>query len=241
MAIIHRDYGEYTEAGSIFVELLSAYKESLAFGDPFIMKVAKESKDLWSKIAHDDTLRQRVSAAVGDKKTAVWSPPRETVHGEDHLDTLNRSQLALAMAETHPHGLASQYALAVAYQDNGQVPKAIALLEQIVEIQATTLAETHPHRLASQYALAGVYQDNRQVPKAIVLLEQVVEIQATILAETHPHRLASQHALARAYQDNRQVPKAIALLEQVVEIQATILAPDHPDRLASQYALSHLL
>jgi hypothetical protein len=123
----------------------------------------------------------------------------------------------------------------------GQSQTAVNLLEQVVEIGATTLAETHPHRLASQHALAIAYRDNGQVAKAIELLKQVVEIRAMTLAETHPHRLASQHSLAIAYRDNGQVAKAIELLEQVVEIRATTLAETHPHRLASQHALAFLL
>jgi uncharacterized membrane-anchored protein len=53
------------------------------------------------------------------------------------------------LAETHPDRLTSQHNLAIAYQANGQVTKAIKLLEQVVKIEATTLAETHPDRLAS--------------------------------------------------------------------------------------------
>ncbi|KAH9216666.1 P-loop containing nucleoside triphosphate hydrolase protein [Leptodontidium sp. 2 PMI_412] len=53
----------------------------------------------------------------------------------------------------------------------GQAVKAVALLEQVVQIQATTLAETHPAWLASQHELARAYQANRQFGEAIALLE----------------------------------------------------------------------
>ncbi|RYP33538.1 hypothetical protein DL767_004713 [Monosporascus sp. MG133] len=137
--------------------------------------------------------------------------------------------------------LLEQHALAVAYQANGQVKGAIALLEQVVAIQARTLAEDHPNRLASEHALAGAYQVNGQVKKAIALFEQVVTIKAKTLAEDHPDRLASQHELARAYQANGQVKGAIALLEQVVTIRARTLAENHPSRLASQRWLAYIL
>ncbi|KAL5312995.1 hypothetical protein ACEPPN_019421 [Leptodophora sp. 'Broadleaf-Isolate-01'] len=142
------------------------------------------------------------------------------------------------LAETHPDRLASQHALAIAYQANGQVAEAVALLEQVVQIRETTLAETHPSRLASQHELAGAYQANGQVAEAVALLEQVVQIRETTQAETHPDRLASQHELARAYQANGQVAEAVTLLEQVVQIRETTLAETHPDRLASQHALA---
>ncbi|KAK4249589.1 putative kinesin light chain [Corynascus novoguineensis] len=99
-------------------------------------------------------------------------------------------------AEDHPSRLASQHALAGAYEANGQVKDAIALLEQVVAIEAKTLAEDHPDRLASQHALAGAYEANGQVKDAIALLEQVVVIRKNVLAEDHPDRLASQQWLA---------------------------------------------
>ncbi|MDB5243361.1 MAG: putative kinesin light chain 1, partial [Spirosoma sp.] len=54
--------------------------------------------------------------------------------------------------------LASQHELAGAYEADGQIKKAVALLEQVVAVQERTLAEDHPDRLASQHALAGAYQ-----------------------------------------------------------------------------------
>jgi tetratricopeptide (TPR) repeat protein len=140
--------------------------------------------------------------------------------------------------EDHPSRLASQHALAIAYQDNGRVKEAMTLLEQVVAIHKRVLAEDHPSQLASQHALAGAYQANGRVKEAMTLLEQVVAIKVRVLAEDHPSRLASQHALAIAYQANSQVKEAITLLEQVVAIEARVLAEDHPSRLASQHELA---
>jgi len=140
-----------------------------------------------------------------------------------------------AMAEDHPSRLASQHALAGAYQANWQVDEAVALLKHVVKVEEK-LAEDHPSRLASQHALAGAYQANGQVDEAVALLEHVVKVQEK-LAKDHPNRLASQHALAGAYQANGQVDEAVALLEHVVKVQEK-LAEDHPSRLASQHALA---
>jgi hypothetical protein len=141
------------------------------------------------------------------------------------------------LAEDHPSRLASQHALARAYQANGQVKEAVSLLEQVVKIWEQTLAEDHPSRLASQHTLAGAYQANGQVKEAVLLLEQVVKIREQTLAEDYPSRLASQHELAGAYKANGQVKEAVSLLEQVVKIEEQTLVEDHPDRLASRYNL----
>ena len=46
----------------------------------------------------------------------------------------------------------------MAYRANGQVPAAVALLEQVVAIEARAFAEDHPDRLASQQWLTYILQ-----------------------------------------------------------------------------------
>ena len=139
------------------------------------------------------------------------------------------------LAEDHPDRLASQYALAIAYEANGQIGKAVELLEHVVKVEEN-LATDHPSRLASQHALAEAYRVNRQIGKAVELLEHVVKVEEN-LATDHPSRLASQHVLAMAYRDNGQVEEAIKLLEHIVKVREK-LAADHPDRLTSQHELA---
>ena len=154
---------------------------------------------------------------------------------EEILDSRARELDEDQLDEDHPDRLASQHALAGAYEANGQIDQAIQLLEYVVRIREK-LAEDHPSRLASQHALAGAYEANGQIDQAIQLLEHVVRIEEK-LAEDHPSRLASQHALAGAYEANGQIDQAIQLLEYVVRIREK-LAEDHPSRLASQHALA---
>jgi tetratricopeptide (TPR) repeat protein len=110
--------------------------------------------------------------------------------------------------------LSSQYVLAGAYQEDGQVKKAVELLEAVVKVRNKVLAEEHPDRLVSQHALAIAYYADGQVKKAVELLEAVVKAKETLAAE-HPSRLASQHALARAYQAGGQVKKAALLFNDI--------------------------
>jgi hypothetical protein len=56
------------------------------------------------------------------------------------------------LAADHPDQLASQHALAMVYQANGQVKEAAELLEQVVKIRGTTLAADRPDQLAWQLA-----------------------------------------------------------------------------------------
>jgi tetratricopeptide (TPR) repeat protein len=146
------------------------------------------------------------------------------------------SRLRGVLGEDNPDRLTSQHELARAYHEDGQVQKAVELLEPVVKVRDLVLAEGHHNRLASQHELAGAYLQDGQVQKAVELLEHVVRVREA-LAEGHPDRLVSQHELARAYLEDGQVEKAVELLEHVVRVQEA-LAEGHPDRLASQHVLA---
>jgi tetratricopeptide (TPR) repeat protein len=107
------------------------------------------------------------------------------------------------LSEDNSDRLLSQHVLAMAYEADGQVQKAVQLLEHVVAVKEKVLAEEHPSRLASQHALAGAYQADGQVQKAVQLLEHIVRVEEKVLAEEHPSRLASQHELAGAYRADR--------------------------------------
>jgi hypothetical protein len=84
----------------------------------------------------------------------------------------------------------------MAYEADGQVQKAVELLEQVVEVKEKTLSPEHPDQLASQHALAMAYDANGQTQKGLDLLELVVAIEAECLRDDHPSRLMSVEALA---------------------------------------------
>ena len=147
-------------------------------------------------------------------------------------------RISSKLAEDDPDRLASQHALAGAYQANGQVKEAVTLLKQVVEVSKDSLVEDHLDVLTSQHELSGAYLANGKVKEAVTLLQHVVKVEKHVLAEDHPDRLASQHALAGAYRVNGQVKEAVTLLQHVVEVHKDILAKDHPDRLASQHELA---
>ena len=87
-------------------------------------------------------------------------------------------------AEDHPSRLTSQHELAVAYQADGQVKKAVELLQYVVVVQEKTLAEDHPFQLTSQHVLAMAYQADGQLKKAVELLEHVVAVEEKTLLKT---------------------------------------------------------
>jgi tetratricopeptide (TPR) repeat protein len=129
----------------------------------------------------------------------------------------------------------SQHLLGILCLRNGQISRAIELLEHVVKVRKK-LGDDHPNRLASQHELASAYLANGQISRAIEILEHVVKVEEK-LADDHPDRLASQHELARAYRANGQVLRAVELFEHVVKVREQ-LADDHPSRLVYQHNLA---
>ncbi|RKK80893.1 hypothetical protein BFJ68_g17682 [Fusarium oxysporum] len=204
-----------------------------------------EDRDVWRQyLPHAMKLLGQVEESWSERLCEVgyWAGRCLLVDGQiteavkllEHVAAVEETTLA----ENHPDRLASQHALAGAYQANGQIKEAVKMLEHVIAVRETTLAENHPSRLASQHELAGAYQANGQIKEAVKLLEHVVAVRETTLAENHPDRLASQHVLAMAYQANGQIKEAVKMLEHVVAVRETTLAENHPSRLASQHALA---
>ncbi|KAH7169665.1 uncharacterized protein B0J16DRAFT_277097, partial [Fusarium flagelliforme] len=52
----------------------------------------------------------------------------------------------ITLAEDHPDRLASQYVLAKAYRADGQIKKAVELLEHVAVVREKILVEDHPDR-----------------------------------------------------------------------------------------------
>ncbi|KXS16899.1 hypothetical protein M427DRAFT_97351, partial [Gonapodya prolifera JEL478] len=101
----------------------------------------------------------------------------------EHVVTIQEG----TMAEDHPDKLASQHALAMAYQALAEVPLALALLEHV--IRQRTLADDHPDRLTSQNDLALAYQEHGEMGNAVVRLEPFAAIRERTLSENHPSRI----------------------------------------------------
>lgn len=119
--------------------------------------------------------------------------------------------------EDHPSRLKSEHALAAAYRADGQIGKAIELLEYLVTVQGRTVAE-HPDRLASQHELARAYKADGQIPKAVELFEYVATVRGRTLPENHPDQLASQYELAGAYGANGRISEALGILEHMITV-----------------------
>jgi len=197
-----------------------------------------------------ERLVERTKDCCGESSTEVGLVDAQYILGIVYLDSGQVKeaveqlehvvQSRESLAEDDPNRLASQQALATAYQLNEQIAQAIELLEHVMRVQEKSLAADHPDLLGSQHELSSAYlkAGNGHDAQAMELLEHVVRVEEKSLAVDHPNRLASQHVLARAYLACGQTKQAVELLEHVVKVREKSLPEDHPHRLASQHFLA---
>ncbi|GHE45913.1 tetratricopeptide repeat protein [Streptomyces vinaceus] len=132
-----------------------------------------------------------------------------------------------------PATLASRDHLALAYQEAGDLARAIPLHEQTLADCRRLLGEDHPYTLTSRSNLALAYQKAGDLARAIPLYQQTVPDCERLLGEDDRATLTSRNNLASAYEEAGDLGRAIPLLVQSVRDRLRVLGEDHPDTLTS--------
>jgi tetratricopeptide (TPR) repeat protein len=112
----------------------------------------------------------------------------------------------------HPHTLISMNNLASAYQDSGQLAKAMPLYEETLEKRKAKLGPDHPHTLISMNNLSMAYRASGQLAKAVPLLEVTLEKTKARLGAEHPETLGTMASLGLALLQQKKWADAEGLL-----------------------------
>ncbi|KAK3613309.1 hypothetical protein LTR56_027963 [Elasticomyces elasticus] len=147
----------------------------------------------------------------------------------------------LCGAEDHPSRLASQHALAGAYQANGQIKEAVELLEHVVAVRKEVLAEDHPSRLASQHKLAVAYEANGQVKEAVRLMQYVVSAKQNTMRAGHPSRVVSEQVLSQWSEEDSSADQTAPHIRSSDTLEATRpkMNVDRMDNSPSSFLSGH--
>ena len=139
--------------------------------------------------------------------------------------------LERTLGSDHSSTLAALNKLALAYQQTGKLPEAIALYERVRDAQIVKLGPDHPDTLYTLSSLGKAYHAAGKIREAIALLERVRNAQIATLGPDHPDILATLNVLASAYEAAGKFSEAIALLERIRDALLATLGPDHPNTL----------
>ncbi|MFF5968720.1 tetratricopeptide repeat protein [Streptomyces collinus] len=138
----------------------------------------------------------------------------------------------------HPNTLTARHHLARAYQDTGDLPRAIQLYRHLLNDYEQVWGPGHAETLILHRSLAQAYGTAGDLGSAIPMLERVLDAQESLLGADHPAALTTRHTLADAYGQIGDLRKAISQYERVLTVSEEVLGPDHPDTLATRANLA---
>ena len=143
-----------------------------------------------------------------------------------------------ALEVNHPDILSSRNSLADAYLLEGQVEKAIALLEKNLKHSKTIPGTTRHNTQTPRNDFMSVLRAADRINKATTPHQQTQKDCPRILGPDHPEILASRNNLAGAYREAGRLEDAITLYQQNLQDRTRLFGPSHPDTLASRNNLA---
>ena len=139
----------------------------------------------------------------------------------------------------HPDILSSRKSLADAYLLEGQVKKAIALLEQNLKHSKTIPDTAHHNTRKPRNSFMSTLRAGDRINKATTPHQQIQKDHPHALGPDHAEIFASRNNLAGAYREAGRLEDAITLYQQNFVDTDYFLGPDHPYTLASRNNLAN--
>ena len=131
--------------------------------------------------------------------------------------------------DEHPDVASSLNNLGTAYQDQGNLPKAIEFYTESVAVFKKVYGDEHPDVASSLNNLGTAYQDQSNPPKAIEFYTESLAIWKKVYGDEHPTVASSLSNLGRVYQDQGNLPKAIEFCIKALVIREKVYGNEHPD------------
>ncbi len=138
----------------------------------------------------------------------------------------NLERRKAAFGETNHQTMRGMNGLALAYQSDKQLDKALQIAQQHLELRKRHSGPRNEDTWVSMNNVAWLYQEQKKWDKAVPLFEEALAGMRSHLGPLHPERLNTTANLARAYYHTEQLDKAIVLEEPVLPQYKTVYGVD---------------
>lgn len=130
--------------------------------------------------------------------------------------------------------------IGVSFRYHDDFPRAIAFLEECVELRKQCLGPDDPDTLAAQNSLALAYESARRLPEAIQLMVATLHAEEKVLGADHRSTLITRRNLGLAYLDAGRFPQALAVLEEVRTAQEKRFGPTDTETLRTLVSIAQV-
>ena len=157
------------------------------------------------------------------------------------LATLDQVGFPSGLDPRVPRTLEARHIQAVWQHQIGRRPRAIDLIEAVLEDRLRLLGPDDPATLVSRNDLALAYLAGGRIDEAIDMFTAVLEVRLPLLGPDDPATLVSRTNLASAYLAGGRIDEAIDMFTAVLEVRLRLLGPDDPATLVSLTNLADAL
>jgi serine/threonine protein kinase/tetratricopeptide (TPR) repeat protein len=208
-------------------------KEGLPLGAQLARRLDQTAALLEGEAIGDPVTVARLQVILGTAQMNLGYPERA-------IELLARAQPTL---ETHlgpdaPNTLICMNALGMAYNEAGQLVKAVQWHEQTLGRRRAKFGPDHDDTMMSLNNLALAYHEAGRQNEALPLFEQVWKWREANRGPNDEGTLTSLNNLALAHQAAGHFDKAIQLDLQALERRRDQLGPDHTDTLTTMSNLA---
>jgi tetratricopeptide (TPR) repeat protein len=187
---------------------------------------------------------------------------RETVHGEEHEDTLtSRNELGVALTDQgkyieaeamhretlllrekvsgkeHPNTLISRNNLGLVLSSQGKYAEAEEIYQETLLLREKVLGKGHEDTLISRNNLGSALTDQGKYVEAEAMHRETLLLQEKVLGKEHPDTLISRNNLGSALSDQGKYAKAEEIHQETLALKETVLGKEHPSALISRNEL----
>ena len=193
---------------------------------PTLEEMVESSRQILEK-EHDfeDVVRDRIL------KAGVFMAQEQPDLALAHLEQVG--QLCRAkLGRKHPRTLTAMSLLASLHQENGQLTKAISIMEEVKDYTSERLGSNHPDVRDVLIELGDMYSEtDGRLSDAIQPLKRALSLCGEQLGEDHADTANCRFKLAWALASSERYEEAIPYYEQYLDWEKQKLGPDHAETL----------
>ena len=146
---------------------------------------------------------------------AVWLrqiPLVEELYGKEHEKTAT-----------------SYNEIGLAYDNQGNYPKALEYYEKAMAIDEKVLGTDHPDTAIDYNNIGGVYWKQGDYPKALKYIGKALDIKVRVLGSDHPSTAYSYNNIGYVYDEQGDYDKALEYYKKALDIWERKFGSDHPN------------
>ncbi|HIJ83952.1 MAG TPA: SEL1-like repeat protein, partial [Magnetococcales bacterium] len=130
---------------------------------------------------------------------------------------------------------------AMARAQEGDLPKAITLGQQALDLARKDLGDEHASTILTQREMGNIFVQNGQLDAAEPLFQQSAAQGEKVLGDTHPETLAAKALLAELRESRMQLDGAVAAYREISASYNKGFGPNNPSKLQTDLSLARVL